>query len=270
MHCLDPTDARIHPMLNLELTRPLSVIDVQSTGVDPATARIVSLGVLKIDLDGTEHLRSVRFNPGMPIPAGATAVHGITDEEVAEYPAFRSFATALASHIEECDLVGFGIERFGAPLLQAEFKRAGTEFTLRGRRIIDTMSIFHKKEPRDFQAAYELFAGGEAPPRSDSEAFLKASLEVLNGQLEVYEELGNTVDALNEFLHPLPENAVDERGMLIRSDGCDLVLNFGKHQGRTAKEVAADAPDYLEWIISQPDIPVDMKAALTAELATAD
>lgn len=262
--------ARIHPMLKLELTRPIAIIDVQSTGVDPATARIVALGVLKIEPDGTEHLRSVRFNPGMPIPAGATAVHGITDEEVTEYPAFRSFATALASHLEDCDLVGFGIERFGAPLLQAEFRRAGTQFSLRSRRIIDTMAIFHKKEPRDFQAAYELFAGGEAPPRSDSEAFVKASLEILTGQLEVYEELGNTIDGLNEFLHPLPENAVDERGMLIRSDGGDLILNFGKHKGRTARMVAEDAPDYLEWLTGQPDIPLDMKAALTEELGGTD
>ncbi|NQW17339.1 MAG: 3'-5' exonuclease [Chloroflexi bacterium] len=255
-------------MLNLELTRPLAIIDVQSTGVDPTTARIVSLGVLKIDPDGTEHLRSVRFNPGTPIPAGATAVHGITDEEVADFPPFRSFATALAGHLEDCDLAGFGIERFGAPLLQAEFKRAGTPFDLKGRRVIDTMSIFHKKEPRDFQAAYEVFVGGVAPPRSDSEAFVKASLDVLSGELEVYEDIGNTVDALHEFLHPLPENAVDERGMLIRAESGDLVLNFGRHKGRSAKDVAMDAPDYLEWLTGQPDIPVDMKAALAEELGS--
>jgi DNA polymerase III subunit epsilon len=256
-------------MLNLELERPLAVIDVQSTGVDPERARIVSLAVLKIETDGTEHLRFVRVNPGLPIPPGATAIHGLDDDDVADSPPFRAYASALASHLDGCDLAGFGVERFGVPLLAAEFRRAGVEFSMAGRRVVDTMAIFHKKEPRDFDAAYEVFVGGEAPGRNDPESFVRASLDVLKGQLEAYEDIGATVEAIDEFLHPRPEGAIDERGMLVASDSGVAMVNFGKHRGRALREVASEEPDYLKWLYGQEDLPAPVREAVRDALESA-
>ena len=142
----------VHPLLeNLELERPLAFIDAASTGLDTRTARIVRLTVLKIDNTGTERTRSVLVNPGTPIPPGATEVHGITDDDVSDVPRFAAYARGLAEHLEGCDLAGFGVERFDAPLLVEEFRRAGVEFSLQGRVVLDAMAIFHRLEPVIFE-----------------------------------------------------------------------------------------------------------------------
>ena len=147
----------------LELSRPLAVLDVQSTGLDPDTARIVKLSVLRIDPDGTEHVKSVTVNPGTPIPPGATQVHGISDLDVMDKPVFRAYARALADHLEGCDLAGFGIERFGLPLLLAEFERNDVDFVVEGRAVIDAMTVFHRLEPRNLRSAYTRFVGENIP-----------------------------------------------------------------------------------------------------------
>ena len=149
-----------HPLLEyLELERPLAFVDAASTGLDTRTARIVRLTVLKIDTDGNEQARTVLVNPRVPIPPGATEVHGIADEDVTDAPVFAAYAKGLAEHLEGCDLAGFGVERFDAPLLVEEFKRCGVEFSLEGRAVVDAMAIFHRLEPRDLAAAYRKFAG---------------------------------------------------------------------------------------------------------------
>ena len=151
----------------LELSRPLAFLDIQSTGLDPDSARIVKLSVLRIDPDGTEHVKSVTVNPWTPIPPGATQVHGISDLDVMDKPVFRAYARALADHLEGCDLAGFGIERFGLPLLLAEFERNDVDFVVEGRAVIDAMTVFHRLEPRNLRSAYTHFVGGKLPDTDD-------------------------------------------------------------------------------------------------------
>ncbi|MDP6183601.1 MAG: 3'-5' exonuclease, partial [Gammaproteobacteria bacterium] len=141
----------------LELTRPIAFLDVQSTGLNPQTAKIVSLAVVKLMPDGSRHSKYVIVDPDMPIPPAATAIHGVSDDDVVGKPMFKAYARSLADHLENCDLGGFGIERFGAPLFEAEMRRANVNFSLEDRSVVDAMSIFHMKEPRDMAAAYEIF-----------------------------------------------------------------------------------------------------------------
>lgn len=245
--------------MNLELSRPIAFIDVQSTGLDPATARIVALAIVKVMPEGERHSRSVTVDPGIPIPAGATAVHGITDEDVAGLPAFKAYASALADHLADCDIAGFGVERFGAPLLEAELQRAGMEFSLRDRTVIDAMAIFHKKEPRDLAAAHEVFVGGPAPDRENGDEIAIAALEILEGELEAYEDIPRDVPGIQRFLKPLPENALDQDGMFVWSAEGDAVFNFGRYKGEGLLKVAEEAPDYLAWMAARPDFPDDVR-----------
>lgn len=245
--------------MNLELSRPLAFIDVQSTGLDPATARIVALAVVKVMPDGERHSRSVKVNPGVPIPPGATAVHGITDDDVADLPAFKAYAGALANHLADCDIAGFGVERFGAPLLEAELERAGVDFSLRDRVVIDAMAIFHRQEPRDFAAAHEVFVGGPVPDREIGDEIAIAALEILEGQMEAYEEIPHDVAGIHRFLNPLPENALDEEGMFVWSSEGDAVFNFGRYRGEGLLKVAEEAPDYLAWMAGRQDFSDEVK-----------
>ncbi len=243
----------------LELTRPLAFIDVQSTGLDPATARIVALAVVKVMPDGERQSRSVTVDPAVPIPAGATAVHGITDDDVAGQPLFKAYAGALADHLTDCDIAGFGVERFGAPLLEAELQRAGTDFSLRDREVIDTMAIFHKNEPRDFAAAHEVFVGGPPPARENGDEIAIAALEILEGELEAYEDIPRDVPGIQRFLKPRPENALDQEGMFVWSGEGDAIFNFGRYRGEGLLKVAEEAPDYLAWMANRPDFSDEVK-----------
>ena len=231
--------------MRLKLNRPIVFIDVQSTGLDPKTARIVRLSTLKVEPGGERSNRRELIDPGSPIPPGATAVHGITDEDVAGRPSFRSFAGAIGDYLDGCDLAGFGIERFGLPLLRAEFSRAGRDVSFESVTVIDAMTLFHRREPRDFAAAYRRFVGGEPPDDLDgAEAFYR----VLEGELEQYPELADDVEGLDRFLHPRDPDAVDPDSRLVWGPDGHMLINFGRHRGERLSSVAEETPDYLAWI----------------------
>ena len=238
-----------HPLLEyLELERPLAFVDAASTGLDTRTARIVRLTVLKIDTDGNEQARTVLVNPRMPIPPGATEVHGIADDDVADAPVFAAYAKGLAEHLEGCDLAGFGVERFDAPLLVEEFKRCGVEFSLEGRAVVDAMAIFHRLEPRDLAAAYRKFVGGELPSPPEEETAARAAAEVLAGELAANRDLPRSPRRLAGWAKGVDERAIDSEGRFVWSANDEALINFGKHRGRRLSEVAAGEPDYLEWM----------------------
>ena len=138
---------------NLKLERPIAFIDVETTGTNPNSDRVVELSILRIQPDGKEEYKSHRVNPGMPIPAEATAVHGITNADVTNLPAFRQYAKSVRDFLEGCDIAGFNVIKFDLPCLEAEFARAGVEFSRQGRYLVDSMVIYHQREPRDLASA---------------------------------------------------------------------------------------------------------------------
>ena len=249
--------------MRLKLKRPIVFIDVQSTGLDPKTARIVRLSTLKIDPDGARSLRREVIDPESPIPPGATAVHGITDEDVSGRPAFRSFAAALKGYLEGADLAGFGIERFALPLLRAEFARTDVVIDFEDVVVIDAMSLFHRREPRDFAAAYRRFVGGALPDDLDG---AEASYRVLEGQLDQYQELSDDVVALADFINPRDPDALDPESRLVWSEDGDAVINFGRHRGELLSRVAEETPDYLAWVASNDEFSEPVRKAVSSAL----
>jgi len=249
--------------VRLKLKRPIVFVDVQSTGLDPKIARIVRLSTLKVDPDGARANRRELIDPESPIPPGATAVHGITDDDIEGRPPFRSFAGALAGYLHGCDLAGFGIERFALPLLRAEFARAGIDTTFEDVVVIDAMTLFHKREPRDFAAAYRRFVGGAVPDDLDG---AEASFRVLEGQLDQYQELSDDVEELAGFIHPHDPDAIDPDSRLVWAQDGNALINFGRHRGERLSRVAEEAPDYLEWIASNDDFSDPVRSAVSSAL----
>ena len=241
----------------LTLTRPLAVFDIESTGVVPTRDRIVELSVIKLFPDGTKQITTRRLNPGMPIPPGATAIHGITDADVANEPYFSDIAAKLFRYLEDCDLAGYNITGFDIPLLECEFKRAGFTFDLSSRKVVDAYNIFCKLYPRTLTAAYSFFCGKELVNAHGAAADTAATLEVLLGQLDKHPELSGSVEQLAAASDLAGPDAVD-RTRRFKWSGDEVVVNFGKNSGRTLRDLAENDPGFLRWIIKN-DFPDDVK-----------
>jgi DNA polymerase III subunit epsilon len=249
---------------HLDLERPLAFFDLETTGTDPQRDKIVEIAVCRVDPGGGTASRSQLVNPGRPIPADATAVHGIRDEDVRSAPTFRDVARSFLDFIGAADLAGFNVKRFDAPLLDREFRDCGLDLALAGRRVIDAMTIFHRKEPRDLTAAVRFFLGGDHAGAHGAEADVLATLAVLDAQLERYPDVPRTVPALDAWLNPVPAGAVDRLGKFVLREG-EIVFAFGKQKGRPLREVARLQPDYLEWILRQ-DFPDDARTIVLRAL----
>ena len=244
-------------MEHLTLDRPLVVFDLETTGIDPATDRIVEISALRIEPEGGRESRTRRINPGRPIPAEATAVHGIRDEDVRDEPAFRKVARALLEFLRDADLAGFNVTRFDIPLLEREFRDCGLDLGLAGRRVVDAMTIFHRMERRDLGAAVEFYLEREHEGAHAAEADVAATSEVLDAQLARYAELPRDVAELDRWMRPGGEHAVDRSGKFQWKDG-EVVFAFGKHHGKSLRQVAKEHSGYLEWIVKS-DFPSDAK-----------
>jgi DNA polymerase-3 subunit epsilon len=244
-------------MKNLQHGRPIAFLDLETTGVNTNQDRIVELTVLKIHPDGSEQLKSERINPDMPIPAEATAIHGITDDDVATAPKFGQYANSLLEFLTDCDIGGFGVLRFDIPLLEAEFRRVGKEFSRDGRRILDAQVIYHKLDPRDLSAAYRKYCGEELVNAHTSIADVRASALVLDAQLAAHDELPKDVDGLYEFCNPPIQNAVDTGGKFLWTNG-QITFNFGKYRGQRIGIIATEDPEYVQWVLNS-DFPADAK-----------
>lgn len=247
LSCVPRTGKGWLPMNSLPLRRPLAVLDIEATGTSPFHDRIVEIAVLRLEPGGGSELRCKRVNPGMPIPPEATRVHGITDADVADEPGFARIARALSAFVGDSDLAGFGIARFDVPLLQAEFQRAGVEFSLQGRAMIDAMAIFHQKEPRTLAAALDFYCGHPHPKPHASRDDVLAAVEVLEAQLARYDDLPREVEELHRFCNPSAGDRIDSEGKFSWADGVAIV-SFGKHRGTPLSRLASEAPEYLRWI----------------------
>ena len=222
--------------------------------------RIVEISLIKVMPDGSEEERTRRINPEIPIPAEASAIHGIYDEDVASEPTFRQVAASLAQLMSGCDIAGFNSNRFDIPLLDQEFTRAGINFDICAARFIDVQTIYHKREPRTLVAAYRFYCDKNLEDAHSAAADTRATLEVLKAQLERYEDLPTEVDALSEYASN--NRNVDLMGRLVYDDKRREVINFGKYKGQIAEEVLARDPGYYSWIM-QGDFTQNTKNAFT-------
>jgi DNA polymerase-3 subunit epsilon len=232
-------------MRNLEFERPVVFFDLETTGISVPVDRIVEVTAVRLTPDGKREIWSNRVNPGRPIPKSATDVHGIKDEDVAGLPEFDYFANQLLEFIGDADLGGFGISRLDIPLLEAEFRRVGLDFSRRGRRILDAQILFHMLEPRDLSAAHRKYCGAELGNAHTSEADVVASMDVLDGMLDVHPDLPRDVDGLNTLCNSEQDNWIDSQGKFQWVNGVP-VLGFGKYKGVSLKDVDRG---YLDWII---------------------
>ncbi|MBE6312197.1 MAG: 3'-5' exonuclease [Bacteroidales bacterium] len=247
-------------MANLNLKNPLVFFDLETTGINVAQDRIVEISFLKVKPNGEEIAKTRRINPEMHIPEQATAVHGISDDDVKNEPTFKQIAKSLAAEIEGCDLAGFNSNRFDIPLLAEEFIRAGVDIDLNRRKFIDVQTIFHKKEQRTLIAAYKFYCDKDLTEAHSASADTMATYEVLKAQLDKYQDLENDVNFLSQY-SSFTKN-VDFAGRFVYDDKDNIVINFGKYKGRLLKEVLATDPSYYSWMMNG-DFTLDTKKVLT-------
>lgn len=246
--------------MNLKLKRPIVFFDLETTGVDTAKDRIVEISMVKIAVDGTKTVKTRRINPEMHIPEEATAVHGITDEDVKDEPTFKQIAKSLALFIEGCDFGGFNSNRFDLPVLVEEFMRAGVECDFQRRRFVDVQTIFHRKEQRTLVAAYKFYCDKDLENAHSAEADTMATYEVLEAQIERYPDIGDTVEALADFSAGNP--MVDFAGRLTLNEKGEEIFTFGKYKGRRVVDVFRDDPSYYSWMMNG-DFPLYTKKVIT-------
>ncbi len=244
--------------MRLNLKRPIIFFDLETTGTNITNDRIVEISLIKVMPDGEETSRTRRVNPGIPIPAEATAVHGISNEDVADQPSFAQIARSLGAIFEGCDIAGFNSNRFDIPMLKQEFDRAGVELNLSDAKFIDVQTIFHKREPRNLVAAYKFYCNADLENAHSADADTRATFEVLKAQLEKYPDLPADVENLAAYTSF--NRNVDLAGRLVYNDEGKEVINFGKHKGRLAEDILMKEPGYFGWIM-QGDFTIDTKNA---------
>lgn len=237
-------------MLSIQTDRPLAFFDIESTGTNIRTDRIVDLAIVKLLPDGTRSTHTFRVNPGIPIPLEASKVHGIYDESVKDCPPFKSIAKQVADLLENCDLGGYNILRFDIPMLCEEFNRAEVPFSVEGRRIVDAQRIFHQREPRDLTAALLFYTGKKHEGAHGALDDVIATIEVLEGQYQRYADLPKSIDELSEYCNPKKPGWADSTGRL-KWVGGELTINFGSKQGAKVRDLARMEPGYLRWMMEK-------------------
>jgi DNA polymerase-3 subunit epsilon len=228
----------------LQLTRALAFLDLETTGTDPKAARILEIGILQVTPQGTADRFETRVNPGISIPAGATRVHGISNDDVKNKPTFRELAHEIANRLAGCDIAGFNVVRYDWPLLLAEFERAGYAFDGRGRYVIDVMTLFHMKEARDLTAAVKFYCGSDHSSAHSAFGDAEATWRVLTAQLERYRDLPVDIAELAKLCTTCWVEVVEGEPLLVK----------GQYSGKQVRAVAADDPSYLDWVLALPDI----------------
>lgn len=246
--------------MNLHLKNPIIFFDLETTGTDIAKDRIVEISYLKISPNGMEESKTVKVNPGMPIPAESSAIHGIFDADVANAPQFKELAKTIAKDFEGADLAGYNSNRFDVPLLAEEFLRVDIDIDMTKRKFVDVQTIFHKKEQRTLSAAYKFYCAKDLENAHSAEADTMATYEVLKSQLDRYPDLENEVSFLAEF-SSFGRN-VDFAGRIIYNDKDEEVINFGKYKGRLVSDVLQKDPGYYGWIM-QADFTLHTKKTFT-------
>jgi DNA polymerase III subunit epsilon len=246
--------------MRLNLKNPIIFFDLEATGINVNSDRIVEISYLKVSPNGNEENKTFRVNPGIPIPKEASAIHHILDEDVAHCPTFKEIGKQVANDMEGCDIAGFNSNRFDVPMLVEEFLRNDIDVDLTKRKFIDVQVIFHKMEQRTLGAAYKFYCGKELDGAHGAQADTLATYEVLKSQLDFYSELQNDVPYLSEF-SSFNRN-VDFAGKMVYNDQNIEVFNFGKYKEKSVEEVLKRDSGYYGWMM-QGDFSLNTKNVLT-------
>jgi len=230
--------------------RTLVFFDLEATGISPLEDRIVDIAMIRRKPDGSEDSFCSLVNPGVPIPREATAIHHITDEMVAGAPTIKELVPKILEFAEGADFGGFNILKYDLPMITAEFKRAGFELSLEGRRLVDAFFIFQRMEPRNLTAAYKLYCGKPLENAHRAEADARASFEIFDAQLARYAALPQEMGALSAFCMARDAKGVDGEGKFVWRNG-EAAFNFGKHRTLSLRDVAMREPSYIEWLMRQ-------------------
>ena len=260
--------------MKLNLRNPLVFLDLETTGINIATDRIVEIALLKVNLNGDEEKKELRINPEIPIPSESSKFHGIFDEDVKDAPTFKEVAKSLVNFIEGCDLAGFNSNRFDIPLLAEEFLRAEVDIDLKKKKFVDVQAIFHKMERRTLSAAYRYYCHNELDNAHTAMADTQATYEVLKAQLDLYQDatyedvhgieskpIKNDIEALSHFSSY--DRNVDFVGRIVYDDNGVEVFNFGKNKGMPVEQVFREQPGYFGWILNG-EFPLYTKKVVTA------
>jgi DNA polymerase-3 subunit epsilon len=258
--------------MTLHLKNPLAIFDLETTGVNVSSDRIIELAVIKMMPNGEKLEKVMRVNPGIPIPEESSMIHGIYDKDVADAPLFKDVARELVKFLDNCDLAGFNILKFDAPLLIEELDRANVNFSLQGRKLIDAQKIFHLMEKRTLSAAYEFYCNKKLEGAHGAYADTNATMEVILSQMERYQgqkvidNLGNEIGKIDESLESLHKlsvhNMVDLAGRMVYNDDGVEVFNFGKNKNKSVAEIIKTQQGFYDWMM-KGDFPADTKRKLT-------
>lgn len=247
--------------MRLNLRNPLIFFDLETTGINIVSDRIVEISYLKIFPTGEETSRTLLVNPGIPIPKEASDIHGITDDQIKDAPRFNEMAQTLANEFEGCDFAGYNLNKFDIPLLAEEFLRSGIDFDLKKRKFVDVQVIFHKMEQRTLIAAYKFYCDKDLKEAHTAEADTRATYEILQAQLDQYKNLENDVDWLSDF--SAHTKNVDFVGRIVYNEKGVEVFNFGKYKGIPVEEILKKDSGYFGWIMNG-DFPLYTKKVLTS------
>jgi len=253
--------------MKLQLTKSLCVFDLETTGLQINTDRIVQIAIIKLSPSGGKTELNQLINPGRSIPQEVIEIHGVTDELVKDKPTFKDFANELIEFIGDSDLAGYNSNKFDIPVLAEEFLRAGISFDFSFRKFIDIQNIFHKMEQRTLAAAHKFYCGEEMQNAHDALYDTQATLNVFLAQLERYPDLKQDVNSLADFSRAGNFELIDLAGRLARNEKGEAMYNFGKHKGKTMREVSKIEPGYFGWMTSdQTDFPLYTKECLRKEM----
>lgn len=245
--------------MSLQLTRPLAFIDLETTGINISTDRIVEIAIVKIMPNGEKLVKRKLINPQMPIPPQATEVHGISNEMVKDAPTFKQVAHEIKQFIEGCDIGGYNSNRFDMPMLIEEFLRAGVQYNVQGKKFVDVQKVFHLMEQRTLSAAYKFYCNKTLEGAHSAEVDATATWEILEAQVQRYPQLGNTVESIVKFTGE--DEIVDFARRFIKQNGVE-VFNFGKHKGKSVEQVIKEEPQYYDWMM-KGDFAMDTKQKFT-------
>lgn len=251
--------------MNISLKKPLAIFDLETTGTNVTSDRIVEIAIIKVNTNGTEEKYLKRVNPEMPIPIEVSEIHGIYEKDIADAPTFSQIAAEVVAFIGDADLVGYNSNKFDIPVLAEELMRAKSTFDVSKRQFVDVQNIFHKMEQRTLSAAYKFYCNKEIENAHNAMYDAEATWDVLKAQIDRYDQLEDNVDFLSNFSKAGNNNLLDFAGRLAINDKGEAIYNFGKHKNKTIKEVAKTEPGYYGWMLDA-DFPLYTKQCLRKEM----